>query len=487
MCLKFFYNNSISCSLLLVVLVQNGETREIVGGENNDLSINLDTVLKQQKAEMEQVNLLETEILKLKQQIQNSTNAIGELSQANQALSRIADNILSNDYNEAKSSIKKHHPTQEQWLDIIEQIYKSNKTIDSLKNLERQMVIDRDKLMFYVALKRFEDENPVIAKSQHKIVLGIEGNITLQLKPLLEKSFQRNEDTGSTEELQFIRWDLLTKDKTGHSGHQPGAVIIQEFFNSTLDKASIHLDTKEFVKRIENITTDSESNKIYKALLYGALVHRVHVKSNDNDPYIFTLAYSIRDYTETFQLRSCATDENYFGNYLRNKLMSSFHGCIRDIVEDTKRKMFSIENVKYKELLMMLSTTRKCKCKSKHIYRVYTNSTRIPDALDRFELIYENGWFLLKDGFHGNRFVDAFHESYVHAIKDAQDVHKLAVKILPSQIDRENCNIENQMNRFLYSCSDLDSNRRGVYSNSTEESRNDSSRLWKFRAYNETV
>lgn len=230
----------------------------------------------------------------------------------------------------------------------------------------------------------------------------------------------------------------------------------------------------------------SESNKIIQACLYGSIHYAMSTNGDLENPNLFKLAYNIESHINNVRHNVA---KEYF-NYYFKQLRESFHGCIRSIAQFLNP--FLIKSTRYNEYLYVVIwvsynnwTTTPADLRGKEYESVFTWAPGDMDNTGKFLLEYEykHGRFWIQSGFYPERYLDTSHESHAHAPIIRSQLEKIAVRLLPSDKDNENCYIQNfESHHFIYAGDDdakENSHRRTIFINGTRENRQ-SSYLWKF-------
>lgn len=377
------------------------------------------------------------------------------------------------------------------WDDIIQQMSNlRNESIILPVSFGISMKFGYSKLAFYFRLQKLYKEklhNKIIASQPNHSVTEIinislsqlklfDENIMKELSAGIEESLS---DTGSV--LQKISWHELAREDLIEVGNTQ-RLSIQKMLDESLLRIYSHLDVNQFLDKDQRLDTYSESNKILQVMVYGALRHAMSMKNNGKSPYLFKLAFLIRNHRK-YVRHIIATE--YFEQYLE-QLTQSFNGCIRNIV---KEETLKIKNVKYEEYLYVTAWDKNWRTTPAHFspntyYPLFSWIPRVLDETGRFFVEFENDRLWIRSGSDPRRYVDTSCGSPVHTpISDRTDWN--AVVITPSDVDSENCYIQNfNTRKYMYSASNdynEDTARRQTFSNGTNPS--DSSYLWNFSAF----
>lgn len=345
------------------------------------------------------------------------------------------------------------------WKPIFKTISAVDSTPDSsLVQFGKTMDFGTNKLMFYLGLRRFfEDkvtENPFAFTE-------LEENIKSDLSDAIRQSGAYG-----------VEWDKLVKAEP--QAEDINLLALQRLMNDAFTRIYTDLDLNHFIQELESDENSSESSKILKTLVYGALYHAAFVKYDDMNPVMFKLAFSIKNYLE-------AVDFEVAGEYLTahlSRLLNSFHGCIRSIVNEPMENGFLIKSVKYNHFIHMASL--------KHHWIIRPTGGNIsgaanqqnPEEARTFFLKFRGNHFCIRNGFPPETCGDTWDGTYNLPIS-----FESGIKITPSERDNENCYIQNwETGKYVQTGSDYykqDHPRHLLFSDGAYKDR-DSSYLWNF-------
>lgn len=128
-----------------------------------------------------------------------------------------------------------------EWSSILQDIFNSEANAEILlSQFGRAMEFGTNKLMFYLAFKRFLDgksDGFIIASDtksnfEHKGFLDFERQIMFLLGGHLYVSSTCNVDSTAYNTLKEIRWDKLAEEEASYFNHSKFTVI-QHLFNAT--------------------------------------------------------------------------------------------------------------------------------------------------------------------------------------------------------------------------------------------------------------
>lgn len=481
---KKMFKKSVIGVILFICLLQGTKTTENLENSSND---QVSTLLKR-------IGVLETEIQRLKQ---NSgyiyTNVTESVKQGN---FRLANELI---------ALYPHELTANAWFNLMNEVYGSHfSPIDLLARYGASMKLSTTKLMFYLAFKRFVEEknregvsslarSSVDSEEENLMIEPIESlkkfeeHLQWTLGKVFEESLIRNVDPEAAKILQKIEWDKLAEEEISHTKEQK-LTVIQQLFNETVAQIYFHLNLDELIDRIESKNCTLEKNKIYKVQLCGALRYAISVKSNNQNPYLFKLAYTVRDH---IKYNNHEIAKEYFEGYLK-RLAESFHGCIRGIINEPNETGFLIKSIKYNEYIytVMYAATAAWKnipndLKS-NFYPIFAWIPKNMDETGQFFLETENRRFWIRSGKFPEKYIDTSHDTVVHSPVNGKRLQKTAVHIIPSDRDDENCYIQNwNTEKFMFAGADStneDSSRRRIFSNGEKENQ-DESFLWNFSSF----
>lgn len=351
--------------------------------------------------------------------------------------------------------------------------------------------IGTNKILLYLNLRNFVKNNN--GSDSHtdelKVEQSLEHEIVRELQDLFRKTFTGERSSNASQQLKAIQWDLVA-DVDLHNSKDNHFLFIQNIMNQTLSDNYRNVNISLLLDRVEAIPVSTESSKISKVLIYGALHHAIHAADKEEQQYAFQLAYNIHSHYHDVKHQ---VKHDYFDQYLK-RLLNGFHGCVQKIVNQPNATSgHLVKNYKYSEYLYVttehfpqpINAWRTTPLDlNKRTYRpVFTWVPKDMGPRGRWLLIHKNGHFWIKNGFYSDRYLDTSHQTTAHAPVVSELRTNIAVRIIPSLTDRESCYIENlESHRSLYAGNENekeDANRRTIFTNGQHLAVNNAS-LWLF-------
>lgn len=411
-------------------------------------------------------------------------------------------------------------PTILEWMIVINSVYdpKSN-LIEPLITfgLRMQYYTFNNKLLYYLTLcnyleNRKQDEQKIaelfelrskdrpsdfkelLRNNPYLNLLEFDQQIVMNLRRLFEEFLMLAQNEVTTNFVKSINWWMaaLIELENLPKGE---LTLVQNVLNETTLR--IYRNTENITKlidRAESIDTNTLGNQLLKTYLLGAVQYAIHQVKDDDQPYLFKLAYAVKNhYYKNADLTIYEDDvfdfskfKKYMSKYL-NKLLDSNHGCVSSIINQAKPESdgYLIQNKKYADYLYVVQIASDV---NQSDYRAIF--TYIPkndtNHQGQWFLIFENDHFWIKSAHYPQRQLDTTSAYTVHASTYTALQLKTAVRIIPSQSDNETCYIENyETHRRIYAGGDdklEDADQRAVYVGDRHLA-NDDSVLWSFRTY----
>lgn len=384
----------------------------------------------------------------LKFSVLNVTNAIkeGNFNRANQLIDSNAT-ISSND-----------------WRQIV-----AGAQTSSLCKFGESMSISTNKLMFYTQLKASIRSSYRPSSDFVKFENGT--SKALGTLFLVAYAAERG-DTAAAKSLEEIRWDQIVEAEL--SNNHRAEPKIQALLNQTILDHSHSYNVSRVIGRVKSIDHNSENKKVLKAFLYGALyngINRIPAESWN----LLSIAHAINVHIKNVRHD---TGRSFFEGYLR-RLADSFHGCVRSIVNGPKD--FMIRNDKYGEYIYPEPFTL-----SLHLPTNFDRighrpilSRKSTDSQSKFLMDFGDTRYYVKNDWSSNVYLDTTDNLY--AFGGDRHASKSALKIVPSNLDNQNCYILNWSSGHYMYASDgqVQTDRRFVFTNGTLLRRNQAY-LWTF-------
>jgi len=435
-----------------------------------------------------------------------------EISQCNASLNELGEAILAQRYQRANQLIQSRKLTVRNWL----YVFRNVNVPKPLTDFGLQMNFNDTKLLYYTTFLHFlefkKEADPKIRElsdmrnkpipndfelrarsNQYLEFLKLEQQIKENLEHVFGQYFINGGNSVSSNVLKGIDWYLQAKVEFEFSRDgQP--LLVQNVANQALlknyEKANISL----LIDRAESIGVDTNNNKFLKTFILTAIHNALHEKKDDDQTYLFKLAYAVKRHYPYIEhsSRDGISTNMYLGMYA-NKLMDSFHGCVKSIINqrDPEKVGYLIRSKKYDEYLYAADGSNwktQAADVDKSTYRAIF--AWIPkndmNAQGQWVLVFQDDRFWIKNAHYGT-YLDTSSAYTVHAstATGAPEL-KAAVRIIPSQSDSESCYIENySTHRRIYAGGNdklEDNARRAIYTGEIHM-KNDDSVHWTFSTF----
>lgn len=392
------------------------------------------------------------------------TNNRNFLNKTKSSLPNVAAAIKEHQFERANALIEMQQMTASDWNYVVCKISRFGN--ETMHRFGKFMKFDTNKLLFYIELWKFHRSQPN-DDNVYLQFLSVEDDILSTIQDLFHYAYGLNKSPLARTQLETIHWDKLVEAEKPCVGERK-LLIIQRLLNRALVRLYLFSGV-DAIDQIQQIKNDSENNKIFKTLFYGALRYVQSQRTVIDIPYVYQLAYTIRDHIKSVR-HELARD--YFDTYLK-WLANSFHGCIRNIVNESNGNKFFIKNVKYDEYIHA----------DHHYWGIYgtifTCTRKSMSRIEQFLLEFKYNHFWIKSVQYPERYVDSFHAPI--AVEYSPEI---AIQIIPSDWDDQYCLIQHwDTGKYMYADAINDEiDRHVVFSNGTREYQ-DGGYLWKFSSY----
>lgn len=367
-------------------------------------------------------------------------------------------------FERANQMIEMQHMTASDWNYILCRISRFGN--DTVHRFSKFVKFDTNKLLMYIELWKLHRSEPN-DNGIHAQLNLIENDIMDTIQDLFYYAYGLNKSPTAKTKFESIEWDKIVEAEIPCPGEKK-LLTIQRLLNRALERLSLFSGV-DAIERIQQIKHDSEKNRIFKTLIYGALRYVQSLRTEVDIPYLFHLAYAIRDHGRNVRHELA---KEYFEKYLKY-LANSFHGCVRSIVNESNGNRFFIKNIKYDEYIHA----------DQHYWGIYgtlfTCTRKSMNRIEQFFIDFKYNHFWVKSIKYPDKYTDS-----IHAPLFIEYSPEVAIQIKPSDWDEEYCLIQLwDTGKYMYAAALNDEvDRHVVFSNGTRENQ-DGGYLWKFSSY----
>lgn len=353
-----------------------------------------------------------------------SSTLIEEVVQDYGHLSEILAAIKENHTERLNELLKKQELMANDWSFVIREIRPIGN--ESVYHLSRIVNFGTNRLLVYIELWKLLQNSPVDENLTTQFNLFKE-DLKLIIEILFNYGYVQKYESEAKNVLENIEWDKLAEAEVPFLS---GLTIspIQSLWNESFDHVDLLYAGKPLIGEMENMNTNSEKIKVFKVIIYGAVLHATTKRNRPE--YLFTLAYVIRNHIRNVYHE---TAKEYFNSYLKH-LEGSLHGCIRTIVFGTSSNRFLIKNVQYGEYLV-----------SKNDWSLYAINSSKPEPFTLTFLNHDKytDIFRIRSTKYPNKYIVGTDYGYVSLSDQTSDDErwKHFVYVWTSKWDKENCNI----------------------------------------------
>lgn len=368
--------------------------------------------------------------------------------------------VKSKDFARANEITSDESITLTEWHFIMNEIYDGNsRSLLVLKELNRFMNINNNKLTLYAALMQFNQQKRLGLGS---LVQWFATNITAGVEDLFKNALV-NDQFFENSVIERIQWNELAdielaaasrlKEKEQH--------LLLTALNRTINESYNTIKTTDIISDlVEQFAETNTSNKFVRNVyLTGSLLFAIHEHNDFENSELFSLAVNFKKFTNDYM----SIDQIIYLRYipLIYDILKYLPGCVSHIAYASSN-IFIIQNEAYKEHLFAYNNTKPsgnywswtpAGVSRDHYNPVLTDikETSVKNAEKwLIEADYDEGKFWIRRWNHHDRYLDLSDETYPHTPITTKKTIKNSIKIVPDA-ESDICYLKNsETEKYLY-------------------------------------